>query len=236
MAGNESHDLRRDSLISRILVPAPEFSLIGPASADMADARDFIHREFSRSFNAHIEHYLPNLLTMRCLGAISGVIGMKPAGQYTDLYVEQYLDIPVEEKISLISDSPVSRGSVVEIGNLVALRKGVSQILFLIMAATLHEAGYQWIVFTATRTLRNNLIKLGFPMHSLGPADPSHLPDEELASWGNYYSTDPQVVVGDLSDAMQIINKRSLFRQVHRLYRSTIRTLAGELLGPDNTI
>ena len=60
------------------------------------------------------------------------------------------------------------------------------------------ELDYQWVVFTATREVRNLLRRLSYPAHVLGPAACERLPDRG-AAWGSYYAHDPSVMAGCLA-------------------------------------
>lgn len=224
------HSASREALLSRVLSPSPVFTLHGRDCAEREAVEHFVAERFRSCYQAEIHEYLPLLLSMRCLNNFSGVIGMRDA-RTAPLFLEQYLDAPVEQALGDVLGETMARGDIVEIGNLVAGRKGPSQFVFLIATSILHEAGYKWITFTATRTLANNLNKLGFPMVKLADANPARLPEHAIADWGQYYSTQPQVMAGSLDAAMAIARKRPLFRQAMALYRREIRRLARDIRG-----
>jgi hypothetical protein len=218
---------RRNSLLSKLLSPAPDFSLSLRNSPEREEVERFIHDSFEDSFAANLQAYSPAILTMRCFDHISGTAGLRPAGQFP-LFLEQYLNQDIESLLSSIMGKQIARGDIVEVGNLVSKQRGASHLLFLLFTAMLHQAGYRWIVFTATQGLRNTLKRLGFEFTYLAEARPESLDETVLQDWGSYYSTKPQVVAGDLSEAMNIIQSRPLFRRVARLYRHKINYLARE--------
>lgn len=219
---------RRDSLLRRTLTPGPRFELLAPAEPLREEAEHYVAERYQAAYHAELQHFLPFLLTMRCLGSLSGVAGMGPASA-APLFLERYLQGPVEQLLATHSGSGVARADVVEIGNLAADQRGASHLLFVMFSAVLHRAGYRWLTFTATRALRNNLQKLGFPLLTLGAASLEQIPADERDQWGTYYDTDPQVVAGSLDVAMQIIQERPLLRRVLRLYRYEINFLAESL-------
>lgn len=219
---------RRDSLLRRTLTPGPRFELLAAGDPLRAEAEGYAAERYQASYDAELQHFLPLLLTMRCLGALSGVAGMGPA-QAEPMFLERYLDTPIEQVLAARSDSPVARADLVEIGNLAADQRGASHLLFVLFSAVLHRAGYRWLTFTATRALRNNLHKLGFPLLTLGAAGLDQIAAEERASWGSYYDTDPLVVAGSLDEAVRLIQERPLLRRVLRLYRYEINFLAESL-------
>ena len=221
---------KHESMLRRYLSPAPQFELVGSKHPERAEAEQFIAERYSAAYHANVSHFLPWFLTLRCLGGISGVAGMRPADS-TPLFLENYLDQPLEALLAGHSGENVERTSIVEIGNLAAAQRGASHILFLLFTSLLHRAGYEWITFTATKALRNNLEKLGFPLITLKEADISRLDADERATWGSYYDTAPLVMAGRLSTAMDIIQSRPLLRRVLRMYRYRINVLAEELRG-----
>ena len=229
-AFNPRQDQARDALLSRVLSPSPVFTLHEHDDPERDRVEAFVAGKFSESFNAHIHEFMPLLLSMRCLTRFSGVIGMRKAAD-TPLFLERYLDSGIAETLSRAVGETVRREDIMEIGNLVAGRKGPSQFVFLVAMSALHEAGYRWITFTATQSLANNLRKLGFPMTLLADASAARLSAAEAAQWGSYYQTRPQVFAGSLDAALEIIRKRPLFRKAMALYRREIRRLARQIEG-----
>lgn len=219
---------QRDSLLRRTLSPAPRFDLLDGADPQRAEAEAWVSDRYAASYQAQLTQFLPWLLTMRCLGGISGVAGLQPAGA-RPLFLERYLPAPAERVLGQQLGQAVARAGLVEIGNLAADQRGASHLLFVLFSAVLQRAGYQWIVFTATRALRNNLAKLGFPLLTLGAADIGQVAPAERAAWGRYYDTDPVVVAGSLEDAARIMQDRPLMRRILRLYRYEINFLADGL-------
>jgi hypothetical protein len=228
----------RVALLERILNPLPDFKLNASQSEPAQVVCDYVRERYLTSYDAEVKHFLPWLLSMECLGHQSGVAGLQPAQQSTQqspLFLEQYLALPVESLLAAKTGEPVQRRSIVEVGNLVAGRKGASHLLFLMFTATLQAAGYEWIVFTATRGLRNNLNKLGFPLVELQAVDVAGLAPDVREEWGSYYSTEPKVMAGRLQDAAALINSRALYRKIARVYRPTIQALAATLRTGDAT-
>lgn len=220
----------RDTLLRRLLTPGPTFEVTGPDDAERAQVEASVAEKFHSAWQARVTHFLPQLLSMQCMGACSAVAGIRPAASGT-LFLEHYLDLPAEQALAAAAGKTVQRRELVEIGNLVASQRGASHLLFLVLTAALHRAGYQWMVFTATRPLRNNLQKLGFPMLMLAAATPERLNASERREWGSYYQSEPQVMAGSLDVAMQLIAERPLLRRVLRLYRYQINYLAEALRG-----
>ena len=220
----------REALLARILSPSPVFTLHGRHDDERQQVEDFVANRFRKDYCAEIHEFMPDLLSMRCLNTFSGVIGMRRAAG-SALFLEQYLDGDIESVLSAASGHDIARRDIVEIGNLVAGRKGPSQFVFLVATSLLFDAGVRWITFTATQTLANNLEKLGFPMIKLADASSEYLPESEAGEWGSYYQTRPCVFAGSLEGAMEIARRRPLFRKALAMYRKQIMELAREFEG-----
>jgi hypothetical protein len=218
----------RDTLLRRMLTPTPSFTLARPGATDRARMEAFVVDRFQSVWHAHVTQFLPFLLGMQCGDSCTAVAGIRPATG-TALFLERYLDTNAETALSALTGKEVPRAELAEIGNLVAGQRGASHLLFLVFTAALHRAGYRWIVFTATRALRNNLDKLGYPLLTLAPASADRLDAAARAEWGTYYDSEPLVMAGSLDDAMRLIEERPLLRRVLRLYRTAIAEIAFRL-------
>ena len=221
---NEAHAV----LVKRFFNPLPEFTLLSPADEGRQKVEQYVRARYLAAYAADAVHFLPWLLSMQCMGQTSGVAGLQPAAA-TRLFLEQYLAVPIEATISKQMGTAVKRDVIVEVGNLVAARKGASHLLFLLFTAVLHSAGYEWMVFTATHALRNNLHKLGLSLVELKRIDPSELPESVKAQWGSYYATEPVVMGLRLAEADILIKSRSLYRRFARAYAEPVRVFAGRL-------
>ncbi|MAM69535.1 MAG: hypothetical protein CMP91_00135 [Gammaproteobacteria bacterium] len=219
---------RRNSIITRLLSPAPDFAFCHRAAERRLQAEAFISEQFRLRHAAEINEFFPHILGMLCFEKLSATAGLRPANHH-ELFLEQYLDQSIEQLLSSQQDNCILRSEIAEIGNLACSQRGASHLLFLIFSSVLHQAGYRWIVFTATRELRNSLNRLGFDFSYLAEASVEVLDKASQKKWGRYYTTQPQVIAGSLEDAMDIIRTRPLFRRIHRIYRHKINYLSKEL-------
>ena len=182
----------------------PELSLESAGSAGRDAVENLVAERFARQHNARITHFLPLLLGLRTGDRYAAVAGLRPAGN-DELFVEQYFDRLAEQEISFAFQTPVDRGQVVEIGNLVATEAGAGYLMFACLAPLLHLAGFRWVICTATPQVENMLQKMGFDPLRLCTADPDRLAGG-LADWGRYYDTRPNVIAGDVRRAGQFID------------------------------
>ena len=214
-----------DDLLRRVLAPGPAATLSRHGEPGRDEAERFVAAKFAAAWQAQVTVFMPWLLSLRCMSRYAAVAGIRPAA-HEHPFLEQYLDAPVEQVLGGVVNMPILRREIVEIGNLVADMRGSSHLLFLLLTAALHDAGYRWIVFTATQALRNNLTKLGYPLHLLAPADAARLDPAARALWGNYYRSDPQVMAGSLDDARRLADARPLLRRVLVRYREQVTAFA----------
>jgi Thermostable hemolysin len=167
---------------------------------DRISLERFIAARFAFAYDARISHFCRHLLGAgEVAGAWHAAAGYTPA-RCGPLFVEHYLGVPIEQVLSGDQVRPVDRDDVVEVGNLAATSAGSGRALVAVMGRHLHRCGFVWVVFTATRELRNSFGRLGLPLARIARADPARLPDRG-ESFGRYYDHDPMVVAGDLSEA-----------------------------------
>jgi hypothetical protein len=162
----------------------------------------FIATRFRRAYGARVTHFLPHLLGVRDgLDRCQAAAGYA-AAEAQPLFLEQYLDHPIERVIGAALGRAVTRSGIVEVGNLAAVSAGMARELIPQLARHLHRLGYRWVAFTATRALRNAFHRLGLSPLPLAPADPARLADRG-ASWGTYYDQEPVVMAGKISHGVR---------------------------------
>lgn len=161
-----------------------------------AELERFIAERFRKMHGAHISHFCENLLGLRDeRGAWRAAAGYTPAAGER-LFLEQYLDRPIEEALAHAVGTHVARTDIVEVGNLAAVPPGFARCFIPALGRYLIDRKYRWVVFTATRQVRNLLDRLCFSAHALAPAARSRLSDGGGAAWGTYYANDPTVMAG----------------------------------------
>ena len=163
-------------------------------------AIDFIRRRFSQAHQARVSHFMPQLLGLQSEdGSLHGAAGCRPADSGA-LFLERYLDVPIEQAIFERSGVQVERHQIVEVGNLAASGLGTARILIVKLTRQLALQGFRWVTFTGTQEVLNSFYRLGLVPQSLGLADPARM-GESLADWGRYYDSAPQVVFGEILPA-----------------------------------
>ena len=165
------------------------------------DLERFTRRIFRNQHGVTNVSFLPSLLGLKDnSGNVLATVGY---GSCTDepTFLEQYLDVPIEEHIALLGGTAIQRSEIVEIGNLAAENSFWASLLFSHLAVDLSQAGYRWAVFTATRQVRRIFTAMGVGLTELASADPARLGDA-AQDWGSYYQNVPRVVAGNIHSAM----------------------------------
>ena len=166
-----------------------------------AEAEDFIRHIFHERYGADVKSFAPNLMLIEEDERIVASAGWRGANS-EPLFLERYLDAPIERIIGQRAGIQIDRKRIVEVGNLASDRAGGSLDIILHMARHLHRAGFEWVVFTATQQLIGIFTKLGLPLLALSVADATRLGDA-ANDWGSYYETQPIVVTGPIRLAIE---------------------------------
>lgn len=160
----------------------------------------FIRATFARRYGAQISSFAPRLLLLEQQERIVAAAGWRPASGEA-LFLENYLDQPIERAMADLADQLVRREHIAEVGHLAAEKPGGTVQVVLALAEHLDRLGYEWVVFTATRELIGIFNRLGLPLLALALANPGRL-GRVAGTWGHYYDTQPVVVAGRIRIAL----------------------------------
>jgi hypothetical protein len=180
-------------------------------SDERGEIESFIRQCFVSAHGARISHFMPRLLSLRTKrGDLIAAFGLRAASN-SRLFLESYLDRPIEDVLQAQLGQSVKRDEIIEVGNLSALYPGAARWLIVALTAMLQGEGYRWVTFTGTTALRNGFSRLGLRTIELGAAMLEHLAPQERADWGSYYDNVPLVMAGDISYAYRsLLMQRNL--------------------------
>ncbi|MEO8308604.1 MAG: thermostable hemolysin [Pseudomonadota bacterium] len=130
------------------------------------------------------------------------------------LFLERYLDVPVEEALLQRVGARLGRDRIVEIGCLAANSPPAMIELWTQVAAELH-AQAEIATAVLSRPLCSMLTRIGIRLFTLAPASAQRL-GSEATQWGNYYSTDPMVCAAYLGDARKCLSKFGSRRRIRK--------------------
>jgi len=163
-------------------------------AADRHEIEQFVHDVFAKTYGADVQHFMPNLVSLRDdEGELVAAFGLRKADE-SPLFLEQYLDAPVETVFSRRFNRDITRAQITEIGNLAVSNPRNAGVLIANVIQHSLDMGIEWGVATAHHSLQNGLVKAGRDVYALQAADPARLDPAEFASWGSYYNNSPQVV------------------------------------------
>ena len=182
------------------LVPA-FLSIVHRTDPGRRQVERLIEETYARRYGSRIAQHYPVLMGVHdSCGTVLAAIGFRAAAE-EPLFLEQYLQCPVEVSLSRSFRAEIDRDAIVEIGSLASAGGGASAFLFVALAAYLKQRDYRFAVVTATRAVRRAFDTFRFDTIRLGNADPSTLADAGR-SWGDYYAHRPEVLAGAIAPCL----------------------------------
>jgi hypothetical protein len=168
-----------------------------------AEVESFIQNIYQTRYGARVRSFTPTLLGLKDpQGQLIAAVGYRYAD--TDaLFLERYVDTPVEQVLSRHVGVALPRSGLVEVAHLVALKPGQGRRMMRELGALLQSNGVDWVVSTVTRELRHLFERMGIASKALGVADPARL-GPDVKDWGSYYEHDPVVLAVQLQNAMRL--------------------------------
>lgn len=189
-----AYQLREFVMTKRYVLSEITASTVNVGDNARAEVEAFIKAVFKQAYGAEINHFMPQLVALRdSNGVLMAAFGWKKAST-GPLFLEQYLDEPIESLISKTLGKQITRDEITKIGNLAVANPRNAGILIAHVIQHSLDIGIQWCVATAHHSLQNGLIKGGRDVYPLYNADKARLTVEEQAKWGSYYQHMPQVV------------------------------------------
>jgi hypothetical protein len=165
---------------------------------------NFIQTRFAAVHGARAPVGYARFMSRMRSGQHGAALGFRRASEGR-LFLEAYLDGPVEQLLAQRLGWQVQRARIVEIGSLAANSPQELIKLWCSAACELIEDSDVGVA-VLTRRLRVMLRRIGITLHELAPALPDRL-GAAGAEWGSYYSNDPVVCAGELADARRQLAK-----------------------------
>ncbi|HBN16001.1 MAG TPA: thermostable hemolysin [Pseudohongiella sp.] len=176
------------------------------------DMEQCVSRHFSNVYDAQITQFMPLLLGLEMQGEIVAVVGLRTADD-EPLFLQQYLDAPIERLISAASTLAASTSDIIEVGNLVSTSPGMARLLIVALTHYLYCSEFKWVAFTGTPLLLNSFSRLTLSPVVLADADPIRLRDG-ASQWGSYYATKPKVMGGYIPEGYRQLQLSDVFARV----------------------
>lgn len=158
--------------------------------------QSLIQSVYERAYGARITAWMPVLLGLCTDGRMQAAAGYRGAVQ--TLYLENYLEQPVETVLRTTCGVALPREQIVEIGHFSAVSPGGGRRLIPYLSQHLRDQGFRWAASTVGAPLYAMLRRAGYAPVPMAQADPYRLPEKDRANWGSYYQACPIVVAIDL--------------------------------------
>jgi Thermostable hemolysin len=154
-------------------------------------------RKYGEAYRASPDLNYPELRAQKCNGKASAALGYRRA-EAGALFLEAYLDVPVEQALETVFDRTILRRDIVEIGNL-ASENGPAMVA--LWAKTANDLGDNSDIAVAVLTapLRAMFRRLGLTLYEIAPAQTNRIGDA-AARWGDYYKQDPIICAGLIAE------------------------------------
>ena len=162
---------------------------------------DLVSRRYLHVHGAQVRATYTETLAVSREGFTRAVLGYRRADA-EDLFLERYLDVPIELCLSQALGRPVPRGSVIEIGNLAA-DDAFAMVALWASAANDLAGACEIAVATLTAPLRRMFTRMGVPLYVLAPATLDRAGD--AGEWGRYYASNPVVCAGLIAPGQEAI-------------------------------
>lgn len=187
----------------RRATPRGGLSICAQGDPGREQAEEFVRRAFARKHGAHIESFMPSLLMLTgSEGRLRAVAGCRSADAQP-LFLERYLEWPIEVVIAAQAGRQVRRSQIAEVGNFACSNSRIAAGFILQLAQFLLERGFLWVAFTATVAVRDILTEMNVGCVELAEAKAGSVRGGR-DDWGRYYANDPRVMAGFLPVARNI--------------------------------
>ena len=196
-----------------------------PFRAEREIVEDFVYQGFKNHYQADIQHFLPNLVSIGNNKHLKSVIGFRSA-KTQPLFIEQYLDSSIE---TCFKDEVVGRHQIAEFGNLFGTNRAATLQLFIITFLSLAQSGYKKLVFCATPQVKIMFDRFAVTTQHLGTANPEMI-GAQLQHWGSYYDTNPELFAIDVDEVISIINDCKRLSMIASKYADDIQDLADNFI------
>lgn len=181
-------------------------SFSGPGAEDRPELERFVYNSFKLNYAAQVKHFMPLLVSLRnTKGELIAVCGFRNAG-LERLFLEAYLDGPIDAVLSSMSGHKVAREDVVEVGNFASFPPGMSRHMIPLLAAYIRAIGAKWMVFTAIPKISNAWKRLGVDLIRVSKASKERLARDCREEWGSYYDACPYVVAVNVPECYSLLH------------------------------
>lgn len=180
--------------------PAYELMIASPGDHQFIEACAFSREQYGRHFSCELNQFYPTMFCLYKDSTLVACCGFRSAGD-EPLFLEQYLDVSIEESIRLQNDEQLPRHEIVEIGGLAMANREEGLAFMVRLAPQFQILGFQYATCTVTSPVRKLLVQVGIGSLFLATANPNCVSQADNA-WGRYYALEPVVLAGAIQPAI----------------------------------
>ena len=218
-----------------------------------AHLEEFIRGVYKKYYNADIDQFYPNLLAIESntdnsfnsslnqkknIKAVAGVRSAENDHLFSEYYLSDSLENEIASRFSYKMNEPVSRKTIVEVGNLAPANVGQMRWLITTITGFLYSAGFKYLLFTGVPGISNSFKRMNIPLEILAEAKQECLPEEIQHKWGpEYYQNNPMVFLGDIELGYEVM-KENIYKSNQKLiplFEQACHVGSQSLQSTDNT-
>ncbi len=196
-----------------------------PFRSEREKIENFVYLGFKSHYQADIQHFLPNLVSIETGDQLQSVIGFRSA-KTQRLFIEQYLHSPIE---SFFNEENIERSQIAEFGNLFGTNRASTLQLFIITFLSLAQSGFKKLAFCATPQVKTMFDRFAVATQHLGTASPEQI-GSQIQHWGSYYDTKPELFAIDVKQVIAIINQSKRLTLIATKHANDIQNLTENLI------
>ena len=178
--------------------PSCRLDLLSTRHAGRTALTRYIHQQFAEHYGADVQSFMPWLVGLYEDQRIAAAAGFRLAS-HEPLYLEQYLDEPIEAAMAHIPGLNTSREHIAEIGNLAGTVRHCVRELFVALACLMQAADVEVVTCTANPTVRALFREMKMPFKPICTAAPARL-GRSAHQWGSYYSRTCIIMACNIND------------------------------------
>lgn len=174
-------------------------------SSNYTEVKNFIETVFKKHYRAEISVGMPQLMAVigKEESKVISAVGIRSAAD-SELFLEQYLDQPIEKILEQIFGHKVERKEIVEIGSLASGKRDAAKFLYSTLATYLKSQDFKYGVMTGTQYLQKYFRNIGMKPRIIAEAKQERLRDQSV-NWGTYYKNNPKVMVMEVKRGQKIL-------------------------------
>ncbi len=198
--------------------------LYGKENPDHDVVEDYIYRSFKKKYSANVKYSFPYVLTLNYKKRICAAAGIRLA-ESGPLFLERYLQYPVEQETGMCFKTAVRRESIVELSNIISVWRGNNKLLLMLLIDLLHKVNREWLLLLSNREVEDALKKINFTTIRLSDISAKIL-NGEKEQWGSYFNDNSRIILCHVPSTLIILRQKALMKFPLTLFSSQLVEIA----------